>query len=149
MATMGQERSKWLWLGLASLLLFGSRRKRKHGDQPGPHVPGDHKVPDVLSLTQLRELATAVGMAQPEVGAAVAMAESGGRVRAVGDHGDSIGLWQIHVPSAPKQWANRDMLQHGGFNAQAAHSISNGGTDWTPWTTFRNGAYLKWMAKGK
>lgn len=145
---MSLERSKWLWLGLAAMLLFGSRRKRKHG-QVDPTVPGDHPVPNILNLTQLRELATAVGMAEPEVGAAIAMAESGGRVKAVGDHGDSIGLWQIHVPTAPKQWANRDMLKHGGFNAQAAHAISNGGTNWEPWTTFRNGAYLKWMAKGK
>jgi len=142
------KQSRWELLAIAALLLFGSR-KRKHGPGGKGPGPGVHKVPDHLTIAQLRELAAAAGMADAETGAAIAMAESGGNVRAVGDHGDSIGLWQIHVPSAPKQWANRDMLKHGGFNAQAANAISNGGTNWQPWTTFRDGRYKQWLVKGK
>ena len=137
--------SNAIWIAIALFLLWGKRKARGSGNVP----PNEHKIPKHLSLTQLRELAAAADMAQPEVAAAVAMAESGGRVDAVGDHGDSIGLWQIHVPSAPKQWANRDMLKHAGFNAQAAAAMSNGGTDFSAWTTFRNGAYLRFLPKGR
>jgi hypothetical protein len=84
-------------------------------------------------------------MADPNLAAAVAMAESSGRVRAIGDNGNSIGLWQIHVPTAPKQWANRDMLFHAGFNAMAAQSMSNGGTDWHLWKAYTSGRYKKYM----
>jgi hypothetical protein len=75
------------------------------------------------------------------------MAESSGNTKAVGDNGDSIGLWQINLPSCPKQFKNRDMLKDAGFNAQAALSMSNGGTNWTPWRTFNNGAYKKYLPK--
>jgi len=139
------KRSDVPWLAAALLLVWIGRGKRKRRS-PGGHLPpGGHHVPRVLSLPQLRELAAAAGMADANTGAAIAMAESSGDTRAVGDHGDSIGLWQIHVPSCPKQWANRDMLKHAGFNAQAAASMSNGGTDWHLWSSFKNGAYKKHM----
>lgn len=99
----------------------------------------------MLSLAQLRELAAAAGMADSSTAAAIAMAESHGDSKAVGDNGTSIGLWQIHVPTAPKEYANADMLKHPGFNAQAANAISSGGTNWQPWTTFRTGAYKKYL----
>lgn len=139
------KRSDVLWIAVLAIL-FGKIRKEpgRKRDYPGPD---SHKIPNRLSIAQLRELARAVEMAEPDVGAAIAMAESGGNVRAIGDHGNSIGLWQIHMPSCPKQWRNRDMLQTAGFNAQAAASMSNGGTNWDPWTTFRNGSYRKFLPK--
>lgn len=137
-----QPRSDVLWLVAIALFLIG-RRKRKGQFGKGP--PREHKVPDVLSLAQLRELASSAGMADADTGAAIAMAESGGRTRAVGDHGDSIGLWQINVPTAPKRWQNRDMLKHAGFNADAATALSDNGTNWERWTTYRNGSFRKWM----
>ena len=98
-----------------------------------------------FTISQLRELSAAAGMEDPDIAAAVAMAESGGNPSAVGDQGTSIGLWQIHVPTCPKNWANPDALKHPGVNVQAAFAISSGGTDWQPWTTFRNGAYKRFM----
>ena len=142
MKTSTQSELTWLAFGLLFLL---GRRKRKH-TVPGK-VPGGHRVPDVLSLAQLRELATAVGMAEPDVGAAIAMAESSGNTKAVGDKGESIGLWQINIPSCPKRFKNRDMLKNAGFNAEAALAMSNGGTEWTAWRTFKNGAYKKHLPK--
>lgn len=140
------RQSDLAWLGLALLLFWKRRKRRKHGTH---REPGSHRIPDVLSLTQLRELAAAAGMADANTGAAIAMAESSGRVKAVGDNGRSIGLWQINLDSCPKQWANADMLKDAGFNAQAAASMSNGGTNWEPWTTFRNGVYKKYLSTGK
>ena len=84
-------------------------------------------------------------MADANTAAAIAMAESHGDSRAVGDNGDSIGLWQIHVPSAPREFKQRDALFHPGVNAQAAFAISSGGTNWQPWTTYRNGAYKRYL----
>lgn len=110
-------------------------------------APPHSRIPKVLSLAQLRELAVAVGMAEPDVGAAIAMAESGGRTQAMGDGGKSVGLWQINVEACPKEYANKDMLRHGGFNAVAANAMSNGGTNWQPWATFRNGTYKKYLPK--
>jgi hypothetical protein len=31
--------------------------------------------------------------------------------------------------------------------ARAAYRISAGGSDWTPWTTYNNGAYRAYMAQ--
>jgi hypothetical protein len=84
-------------------------------------------------------------MAEPDVGAAIAMAESGGRTSAIGDHGESIGLWQIHFPSAPKAYKNKDMLRQAGFNAQAALAMSSGGTRWELWTTYRNKSFQRFL----
>ena len=134
---------------VALAVAFVARRSHAKPGSGSKAPPKQDKIPDVLSIAQLRELASAVGMEDSETGAAIAMAESGGVVRKIGDNGDSIGLWQINVPSAPKQYKNRDMLLDAGFNAQAALAMSNGGTNWTPWTTFRNGKYKQWLIKGK
>ena len=134
---------------LALAAFFYAQRSHAKNGSGSKLPPKQNKIPPVLSIAQLRELAQASDMQDWETGAAVAMAESGGKVKAIGDNGDSIGLWQINVPSAPKQWANRDMLLDAGFNAQAACSMSNGGTNWEPWTTFRNGNYKQWLVKGK
>lgn len=137
------------WFALIAIF-FWAKYKRKGKGKGKEGIPEPyHKIPKRLTIEQLRELSTAVGMADPDVAAAVAMAESSGRTDAVGDKGESIGLWQIHVPSAPKQWANKDMLKHAGFNAQAALAMSNGGTDWNSWSTFRSRAYLTYMPKSR
>ncbi len=99
-----------------------------------------------LSLAELRTLATTVGFPDPNTAAAVAMAESGGDPGAVGDNGSSFGLWQIHTPAHPEYTAASLMTP--GFNAVAAKAISKNGVDWSPWSTFKSGAYKKYLAKG-
>jgi len=98
-----------------------------------------------LTLAQLRALALSVGFPDPSLAAAVAMAESGGNVSAVGDVllGTSIGLWQIHVPSHP-DWARQNLFDPT-TNARAALDISKGGTDFTPWTTFKKGLHKPYL----
>lgn len=93
------------------------------------------------------------------VAAAIAMAESGGNPTAhngnasTGDN--SYGLWQINMLGS--MGSNR-LKQFNGFgvnsysdlfdpvkNAKAAMIVSNGGTNFTPWTTYSSGAYQKYM----
>lgn len=86
---------------------------------------------------------------------AIAMAESGGSPGAQGDIGLmtsvwdwSAGLWQIRGLRAERHTgALRDSIanQAVGHNAAAMHVISQGCTDWTPWSTFNNGAYQQFM----
>jgi len=92
-----------------------------------------------LVLGQLVALARSVGFPDPELAAAVAMAESGGNPLAIGDNGTSFGLWQIHTPVHPEYTAGAMLDPQS--NALAAFAISSHGTNWKPWTTFNNGAY--------
>lgn len=74
------------------------------------------------------------------IAVAIAYAESSGNPGAVGDNGDSIGLWQINLPNHPEyQGVNLTDPQ---TNANAAFDIySAAGNSFSPWTTFRTGAY--------
>lgn len=112
---------------LVVLLLLGLRSARRQ----------------MLTMDQVVELARSVGFPSPELAAAVAWAESGGNALAVGDFGRSYGLWQIHTPAHPQY--SPGVLFDALGNARAAFAISRGGADWQPWTTFRNGAFRRFM----
>lgn len=76
---------------------------------------------------------------------AIALAESGGNTAAIGydnDGSHDVGLWQINSIHGYSDAAMQDPAQ----NAAAAYSISSSGTNWSPWSTFGTGAYLKYMA---
>lgn len=101
-----------------------------------------------LSFAQLEQLWTSVGgnpSAAP-VAAAVALAESGGNVGSVNpnDPGGSYGLWQINGASHP-QYDPTQLATNPAYNAAAAVQVSNNGTDFRPWTTYTNGAYLQYL----
>jgi hypothetical protein len=111
------------------------------------------------TLAQLQTLAANAGFPDPALAASVAMAESCGNTCAQGDpniggtpcdttdpahscagpngSSTSFGLWQIH------QTAHREfdptLLLDPRYNAQAAYAISQGGANWTPWSTFNHG----------
>jgi Lysozyme like domain len=84
---------------------------------------------------------------------AIAMAESGGSPSAQGDVGLmtsvwdwSAGLWQIRGLRAERNTGQlRDSIANQAVehNAAAMQTISNGCSDWTPWSTFTNGAYQR------
>lgn len=99
----------------------------------------------LLSFAELVSLATRHGFDNPRVAAAVAMAESGGDPSANGDaqFGGSHGLWQINLPAHP-EFASVDLFDPDN-NAKAALAISNRGKNWEPWTTYRNGAFRKYL----
>ena len=101
----------------------------------------------MLTFRELRDLAERHGFPDPDLAAAVAMAESGGRPDAKGDLdlGVSLGLWQINLRAHPQWLHHEDALLDPDFNAQAAFQVSDGGTNWKPWTTYRTGAFKKYM----
>lgn len=89
---------------------------------------------------------------------AVAKAESGGRATAYnGDTktGDqSYGLFQINMlgalgPDRRKRFglsSNQDLLDPA-TNAKVAYTMSHGGTNWGPWSTYTNGSYKQFLDK--
>jgi hypothetical protein len=97
-----------------------------------------------MNLAAIRALAVSIGFPDPDLAAAVAMAESGGDPSAVGDSGTSFGLWQVHTPAHPEYSA--DSLLTPTYNATAAFQISSGGRNWLPWSTYKSGAYLQYYA---
>jgi hypothetical protein len=112
-----------------------------------------------LSPAQIYTLALNAGLSSTTaaVATAVALAESGGRTDAQGDvglqnatWGPSVGLWQIRSLKAEYgKGTPRDasMLTNPDFNARAMASISNGGKNFKPWTTYTSGAYKKQIDK--
>ena len=107
------------------------------------------------TLKQLQTLAASTGFPDPAMAAAIAMAESGGNPCAQGDPntGDhscagpngtstSFGLWQINTTYNPQYDAKK--LLDPNYNAKAALEVSRKGTVWTPWSTYKNGAYAQY-----
>lgn len=92
---------------------------------------------------QLVALAKRVGFVDPNMAAAIALAESFGDEHAIGDNSSSFGLWQIHVPAHPEY--SRAELMNPEQNAVAAYRISGGGRSWAAWTTYNTGAYRKYL----
>lgn len=90
---------------------------------------------------------------------AVSMAESRGNPMAFNgnrDTGDqSYGLFQINMidalgPDRRKRFglASNDALYDPTVNARVAYRMSNGGKDWSAWSTFKNGAYKQYLKGG-
>lgn len=169
-------------------------------------------APSPPPVATLRKIAAAAGFTGDavKIAAAVAMAESGGFVDAVGDYwqiqesrviakgdtlaalakewrttvdkiatlnaiadpdrvavgalvknptftdtqhkwGPSVGLWQIRTLRDPAAWGGNDRLRDLDelrdpvAQARAAFAISKGGTDWTPWSTWRNGSHTAYL----
>lgn len=120
--------SAWEWalLGGVAVLVLGASKGR------------------TLSLAEMRQLAAQTGFPDPDLAAAVAMAESGGKSAVVGPTAD-YGLWQIHQAAHP-QYSVASLFDPA-YNARAAFEISRQGTDWSPWATFNAGLHMRWMPK--
>jgi hypothetical protein len=78
---------------------------------------------------------------------AVAWAESNGHPTVWGDRnvGDSLGLWQINLCWNPDYKGHELELFDPEYNAEAALAISNGGTNWIAWSTWKKGTYTKYL----
>jgi hypothetical protein len=114
-----------------------------------------------LSAEQITQYATQalpqqVGTGNIAIAVAIALAESGGDTQAhnanplTGD--DSYGVWQINMyrglgPDRRRQYnlPNNEALYDPATNARVMAGISKGGTDWTPWSTFKRGEHLKYL----
>lgn len=107
---------------------------------------------DILRQDQLYAYATQAGFtgnARDNI-VAIAMAESGGNPTAqnCNNPGGSCdrGILQINNQFHPEV---SDKCAYNPLCAfTAAFSISNGGTDFSPWTTFKSGAYTKFLNPG-
>jgi Lysozyme like domain len=97
-----------------------------------------------LTRAQVLAIATKQGFPNPKLATAIAFAESGGVPNAIlrNDREYSVGLWQINTkvhPYSPEDMA--DPVK----NAWVAYVVSKAGTDWRPWSTFKNGSYKKFL----
>jgi Lysozyme like domain/D-alanyl-D-alanine carboxypeptidase len=110
-----------------------------------------------LSAREIAEHAYAAGFRGQALttAIAVALAESGGNPGARGDTtitdhtwGPSIGLWQIRSLRADYGTGHeRDAKANldPAINARHAWSISDHGTNWTPWSAYTNGSYRQYL----
>jgi hypothetical protein len=119
--------------------------------QPSASPPSPTGSAGSLTPGQLGELAGRAGFGSSSgaVAVAVAEAESGGRpgARHVNDDGSvDRGLWQINARAHPE--VSDSCAYDPACSAQAAYAISDHGANWTPWTTYKTGAYLAFMPGG-
>jgi hypothetical protein len=102
--------------------------------------------------------AAGLNTAQAVIATAIALGESGGDDTSVGDinlqnstWGPSVGLWQIRtLVSETGTGSDRDVKALQGNPARQALAmvhISNGGTNWSPWTVYTRGIYTKFMGQ--
>jgi len=100
-------------------------------------------------LSEALQVAGVPGDLAP-IGAAVALAESGGRSDAVCDscvpgvREYSVGPWQINLYAHPDVTASCAMELY--CAARAAASISRQGRDWSAWSTYDSGAFGAFIA---
>jgi soluble lytic murein transglycosylase-like protein len=100
-----------------------------------------------LSASQIATYAANAGFSGDDLttAVAIALAESSGNPKAVGDlnvsPGGSVGLWQINLAAHP-QYANVDLTDPA-LNASAAFAVfTQAGFQFTPWSTYNSGKYM-------
>lgn len=104
--------------------------------------------------------AAGLSVAQAVMATAIALAESGGDDRAVGDvglqnstWGPSVGLWQIRtLRSATGTGGDRDINALQGDPARQARAmmaISRQGSDWSPWSVYARGSYQQFLGQAR
>lgn len=89
------------------------------------------------------------------IAVAVSLAESGGNPSAFGDvglqdstWGPSVGLWQIRSINKQRgtgQGRDQNTNTDAQTNATNAFAISGAGANFGPWSTYKNGAYKKYL----
>lgn len=115
-----------------------------------------------LTPTQIAQVARQGGFPESAIqkAVAIALAESSGNTNAhntnslTGDN--SYGLWQINMLNklgperrAKYNLSSNDQLFDPVTNAKVANAMSNGGKNWSAWSTNNTGAYLIYMGQGK
>ncbi len=113
----------------------------------------------VLNATQLAKVAYDAGFRGQSLitAVAVALAESGGRSDAIGDKNykvqgeQSVGPWQVNYRPAYANdpWRDPKKNLDPAFNAQAAFAISSQGSNFAPWTMYKNGGYKKFLGQAQ
>jgi len=116
-------------------------KHHRHGDGHGDHHHGHGRhhrhLHGTLGCHGLEELWESAGGRHraAETAASIAMAESGGNQYATGPFGER-GYWQINPVNGPTL-----STYNARGNAHAAVVMSHNGRNWSPWTTYVDGAY--------
>jgi hypothetical protein len=102
----------------------------------------------MMTPEQIRAVAVTAGFAGNDlaIAVAIAMAESSDNPDAAGDaqYGGSYGLWQVNLRWHPEYTAEE--LEDPQTNANAAYAIYKAaGNSFTPWSTFKSGAYVRYL----
>jgi cell wall-associated NlpC family hydrolase len=95
-----------------------------------------------------------------DMAVAIATAESGGHPMShntnAGTGDNSYGLFQINMLGSlgPARLAEYHLSSNNELfdpltNAKVAYRMSDGGTNWTPWSTFKSGAYQQYLGPGE
>lgn len=111
---------------------------------------------------EIYQAARQAGLSVPAaiIATAIALAESGGDDRVLGDTtitgggwGPSVGVWQIRTRTDQYgTGGDRDLLALQGNvprQAKAMRNISAGGTNWAPWTVYTRGTYQKFLGQAQ
>lgn len=110
-----------------------------------------------LDANAIAQYAAAAGFSGSDLvtAVAVALAESGGNTQAYNPETaagtpqgqGSFGLWQVYLKAHPEfqGWNLFDPTQ----NATAAFRVYSAGSSFRPWSTFKNGAYAKYVASAQ
>lgn len=109
-----------------------------------------------LSAAAITQYANNVGITgeSARIATAIALAETGGTGNTNAHNpvppDNSYGLWQINMLAHSKSElsiSKNEDLYDPAINAAAMKVISNGGTNWHPWTTYTSKKYLLYMNK--
>ncbi len=103
----------------------------------------------VMSQQDIRTLWTSAGgnPAVANTAAAIAMAESSGRTDALSqnpDGGTNVGLWQLDTRGVGAGYSV-EQLRDPATNARVAVMGSLNGANWSPWQTYVEGTYRKFL----
>ena len=115
----------------------------------------DGKADGELTYVAVARLALNAGVScsyeRIAIATAVARAEStfdpNARNTAGNAHGVDRGLWQINSYWHPE--ISNACAYSPSCNARAMASISNKGTKWSPWWTYKNGLHLRYMTSAR
>jgi LysM repeat protein len=120
--------------GSSTVVVQSARQGSSTGSSGGTGSPGG--LSGTLGCSGLEQLWTSAGgnPADAFMAAEIAMAESGGDQYALSPT-DDYGYWQINA-------SNGALATYNAYgNARSAIILSDDGTNWNPWTTYRTGAY--------
>lgn len=107
-----------------------------------------------LAIPQLVALASGAGFTGPDLvtAVAIALAESGGnpqaynpeRMAGAAQGYGSFGLWQIYLQAHP-EFSSLNLFDPQ-TNASAAYAVYSGAGGFSPWSTYKSGAYQTYAA---
>ena len=144
-----------VWIGTSSTVIDGFFYINRNSgtvveDKPPAPTGTDNSC--ILNDAALIRLARGAGVGenQLQISVAIALAESSGKMNALNYNESSkswdIGPWQINDVYHPDY--DRNLLASSpGYNASAMYAISSSGTNWSPWSTYKSGAYNKFMTR--